>query len=901
MSDTADVSVKTSAASTTPVKVPQTEKSARKPRRAARRGPPICRYFQQGKTCRSGDECPFLHTTPPQIADKPPTGKQGKGNRNGAKAGKSFRKTQIESLLKASKWVVKRLSSDRDVSAFAIEMKPSDPDFPYDVTRIYMAFLVPAAYPTTRSSDDTISIHIANKDIPTGVKHNIETGFAKHARNTSNTAIDAGNPENIPSLGQYIDWLDTNLELLMQQKPASTIKFTNFADQSKQKTAEKQPLPQQETPAPSNLSNVSSSSNSSSSSSNPGKMTQQEVIASKLKNISSNFNRAIPASRPPASRPVPEPMFSGIGSNKYADQDRRLTELLQMERRFRTSYNVLRDDSSEGTVVSVNFAPTDPDLREYDIYKMTAILTVSHTYPKPPESFDVDPSSPVLPAASLTIDPDSISGCKSKDSIWHPAGGRQAYIDYICHRFNEHVVETPHTSLLHHLNWLDRHIVGMIATPPPTDWIQRKAPAPTAADRQQQSVIAPTPKSKTKLFEEGLNEDKPWIKTISLKEAGLPEELNNMQISSEHDGTSDNDSDESSSPETSKADDKPSESDSESDSGMLAKPARRGTEICFGIVQLTNISLAHCHSLNVAVRCSRCKSRVEIKGIPQTLRGGKENQTWKACDTCSTIVGVRFRPDWMFMDSTTLGYLDCSGCAPIDLMPSKFTLTCESCAINDDIYETEMGYEESEETKKAGETIASIGVGSRLITNCRRCYGRIGITLQEPRFTKLQSGIALDGNVGAVQIYKEAERARKNKVSKREELARLGVVPGEPLPNHGACKHFRKSNRWLRFPCCGKTFPCVTCHDEKEGHDHAFAQIMLCGFCAKEQRISKAEKTGQCIACGSQVIKKIDGNNAFWQGGTGVRDQTRMNRNDTKKFKGQNKTIANKKVGISKK
>ncbi|KAJ2842269.1 hypothetical protein GGI22_007607 [Coemansia erecta] len=234
-------------------------------------------------------------------------------------------------------------------------------------------------------------------------------------------------------------------------------------------------------------------------------------------------------------------------------------------------------------------------------------------------------------------------------------------------------------------------------------------------------------------------------------------------------------------------------------------------------------------------------------------------------------------------------------------MPSKFTLTCESCAINDDIYEAEMGYEESEETKKIGETIASVGVGSRLITNCRRCHGRIGITLQEPRFAKLQSGIALDGNAGAVQIYKEVERARKNKVSKREELARLGVVPGEPLPNHGACKHFRKSNRWLRFPCCGKTFPCVTCHDEKEGHDHAFAQIMICGFCAKEQRISKTEKTGQCIACGSQVIKKVDGNNAFWQGGTGVRDQTRMSRRDTKKFQGRNKTIAVKKVGVSKK
>ncbi|KAJ2387596.1 hypothetical protein GGI23_006240, partial [Coemansia sp. RSA 2559] len=405
------------------------------------------------------------------MGDKP-TGKhgQGQGGRKNAKPGTNFRKEQIESLQRATKWVVKRLNSDRDVSAFAIEMKPSDPDFPYDVSRIYMAFLVPSAYPTVRSSDDTISIHIANKDIPAGVKHNIESGFAKYARSTSNAAISAGNPEDIPSLEQYIDWLDTSLEALMQQKPASTIKFTTFADQNKQKTADKQ----QKAPALSNQRVINNSNNgnngnniSSGSGSGggiPAKKPHQAEVESKLKDISSNFNRAIPVSRPPASRPVPESMFAGSSTtkagsaNRYADQDRRLTELWQLERRFRTSYNVLRDDSSEGTVVSINFAPTDPDLREYDIYKMTAVLTVSHSYPKPEAPQDTDPLSPALPAASLTIDPESISGCKSKESIWRPVGGRQAYIDYICHCFNEHVVATPHTSLLHHLNWLDRHI-----------------------------------------------------------------------------------------------------------------------------------------------------------------------------------------------------------------------------------------------------------------------------------------------------------------------------------------------------------------------------------------------------------------------------------------------------------
>ncbi|KAJ2818865.1 hypothetical protein FBU31_005729, partial [Coemansia sp. 'formosensis'] len=49
------------------------------------------------------------------------------------------------------------------------------------------------------------------------------------------------------------------------------------------------------------------------------------------------------------------------------------------------------------------------------------------------------------------------------------------------------------------------------------------------------------------------------------------------------------------------------------------------------------------------------------------------------------------------------------------------------------------------------------------------------------------------------------------------------------------------------------------------------------------------------------VIKKVDGNHAFWQGGTGVRDRTRMSRKDTRKFQGIGKTVAVKNVTTPKK
>ncbi|KAJ1731017.1 hypothetical protein LPJ61_002735, partial [Coemansia biformis] len=152
----------------------------------------------------------------------------GRGSRGAPGAG-TFRRAQIEALLKAAQWTVKRLCSERGETAFAVEMEPSDPDFPFEVSRLYLALVVPAAYPPRRSSDALLAIEVASNDIPAGIKRNIETGFADNVRNTVKAAIDAGNPEDIPSLVDYLQWLDRNLEALMKQRPAATIKFTAFS------------------------------------------------------------------------------------------------------------------------------------------------------------------------------------------------------------------------------------------------------------------------------------------------------------------------------------------------------------------------------------------------------------------------------------------------------------------------------------------------------------------------------------------------------------------------------------------------------------------------------------------------------------------------------------------------
>ncbi|KAJ2028316.1 hypothetical protein H4S03_007892, partial [Coemansia sp. S3946] len=520
-----------------------------------------------------------------------------------------------------------------------------------------------------------------------------------------------------------------------------------------------------------------------------------------------------------------------------------------------------------------------------DITQITSTITVARSYPDSPLANSGD-DLPRLPAVTLSLESDTILGRKGKPSSWQPVGGRQKYLDFVCRRFGEHVLESPGPTLLHHLNWLDRWLVSMISAPPPEQQapvppVQTRRTVPTAQAAEPASHLQKQPH----LYDDS-SSAKPWVKTISVDEAGLTAGMTELGLAA-----NDSESDTDSLSDSDISQDGEHLAEDAEDVGGFSKPARRGTEIRLAETQLTNISLTHCSQLNLTVRCGRCKGAVELRGILPTTRTGKDNQLWKACDSCSTILGVRFRPDWMFVDSTTMGYLDCSGCAPTDLLPSKFSLSCEACGMADD----------DGVVNPPADTVATVSIGSTTTLNCRSCYAKMSMSLQAPQFVRLMDGIALGGSASAAQISSEVERTRKAKVNKREELARLGVVPGQPLPDHGACKHFRKSTRWLRFPCCGKTFPCVTCHDEKEDHEHEYAQIMLCGHCSKEQRISKAEHSGLCISCGAQVIKRVDGNHAFWQGGTGVRDRTRMSRKDTRKFQGLGKTVAVKNVTTPKK
>ncbi|VDO08639.1 unnamed protein product [Rodentolepis nana] len=109
------------------------------------------------------------------------------------------------------------------------------------------------------------------------------------------------------------------------------------------------------------------------------------------------------------------------------------------------------------------------------------------------------------------------------------------------------------------------------------------------------------------------------------------------------------------------------------------------------------------------------------------------------------------------------------------------------------------------------------------------------------------------------------------------------IQKGTPLPNNGTCKHYGKSYRWLKFPCCQRAFPCDTCHDiEVAGtHETLRANRTICGFCSTEQPCQSGSGGVVCVSCGKSMIASSSG--SHWEGGRGCRDPIKMSRKDNRK------------------
>lgn len=302
--------------------------------------------------------------------------------------------------------------------------------------------------------------------------------------------------------------------------------------------------------------------------------------------------------------------------------------------------------------------------------------------------------------------------------------------------------------------------------------------------------------------------------------------------------------------------DKPSQGTQRANVDVLVNQ-KKGTEVKFRRLELgEGVATIECVKAALRVQCGRCRCNVDV-----VTPARRRNVV--TCGRCSRSCSLTFRPNLMHQFNSVLGYLDLVDCCAVDLVLSScvFALDCFGC------------------NKKM--TVDGIHYGQRRSLWCQFCNAKMTALMESVKFLQLQPSKAAEKSGPSFSI--KAPKMVKN-------VKDPAIQEGRPLPDGGICKHYKKSFRWLRFPCCGKAYPCDKCHEEQEGgsHEMKFATRMICGHCCKEQPFA-AERP--CIGCANFMTKKPT---AHWEGGRGCRDKIRMSKDDNKKFSGTNKTISRK-------
>ncbi|OQR76665.1 hypothetical protein BIW11_03031 [Tropilaelaps mercedesae] len=258
--------------------------------------------------------------------------------------------------------------------------------------------------------------------------------------------------------------------------------------------------------------------------------------------------------------------------------------------------------------------------------------------------------------------------------------------------------------------------------------------------------------------------------------------------------------------------------------------SRKGIEIKFRRVDLSeSMSFLVCDRLLVSVQCKKCKKTADFQLLP-----GRRSVT--SCAKCQTKLEACFRPCILLQFNPVLGYLELedSTIRDVALPRCHFYADCQGCSKLSPLEGTHMG--------------------QRASTKCLTCNAKMQIIVDSIKYMDMCS---VDVNIKASRLH------RANKDS--------AIQAGKPLPNKGICKHYKKSFRWFRFPCCGKAYACDDCHNEQESdHTAEFASRMICGFCAKEQPFSNDKP---CLQCSNFITGK---RTTHWEGGKGCRNKTKM-------------------------
>jgi hypothetical protein len=89
-------------------------------------------------------------------------------------------------------------------------------------------------------------------------------------------------------------------------------------------------------------------------------------------------------------------------------------------------------------------------------------------------------------------------------------------------------------------------------------------------------------------------------------------------------------------------------------------------------MELYGIELLEVATLNITVKCERCRDLSEAKG----LKDGVEKS--ESCRKCASHLGIRFRKDLVHAHAIRAGFLDLEGCVVGDMLPRYTCLVVTS-------------------------------------------------------------------------------------------------------------------------------------------------------------------------------------------------------------------------------
>jgi phage FluMu protein Com len=125
---------------------------------------------------------------------------------------KDARGYQLEQLRR--RYSPKETALSNGTVSLLFNLTPSDPDFPFDLDHLECDVHVPAAYPKKAPQ-----LHVKNTDIPRGFAINIEKGWDRLVQEKRGATLLA-----------LTNALDRNLESLLSEQKAETVKLTIFKD-----------------------------------------------------------------------------------------------------------------------------------------------------------------------------------------------------------------------------------------------------------------------------------------------------------------------------------------------------------------------------------------------------------------------------------------------------------------------------------------------------------------------------------------------------------------------------------------------------------------------------------------------------------------------------------------------